>query len=339
MKITSLSSRAVRAGVFLALTVIASLSAGAADVSAFGVAKAQQFNQSASGSPTLLPTNAYSFQSFVIGSTNGVVTNATVKPSNTTPLRQLTSDTNGAVWRFAEYFNSQSSADSVYPGTANYTVTMMTVNDGSHAVALNFYLLAPIVPISWPTTPTISNLAEAQNIDHTTDFILRFNATGNSLTIVQLTVSDSASNLVYSTAGPLQAGALTGASTNAVIPAYMLPPGATLTAHLTAANPGSPNTNSYAGATGVAALSKDTQFSLVTRPAPPSPVLKMSVLGMSVSVLATELETNRNYHLLYSTNAGVWSEMAVTNPVGTSAAFTDPGGMVQWRLYRMRVGP
>jgi hypothetical protein len=319
---------------------LAPLRGAAADVSFFGIAKAQQFTQSVGGSPVLLSSNAFSFQSFVIASTNGVVTNATVKPSNTTPLRQLTSDTNGVAWRFDEYFSTQTALDAAYPGSATYTVTMLTVNDGSPAVALNFYLIPPI-PISPPTTPAIANLAAAQNIDHTADFTLQFNATGSSLTtIVQLTVLDGASNQLYASAAPFQPGALNGASTSAVIPAYALPPGAVLTAHLTAANAGLPNTNNYPGATGVATQAKDTQFPLTTRPAPPSPLLSLSSLAPSVQVLATALEPNRNYHLLYSTNLDLWTELAVTNnPVGTSVEFTDPDGLVERRLYRMRVGP
>lgn len=62
-----------------------------------------------------------------------VVTNATVKPSNTTPLRTLTPDTNGVSLRFEERFDSQAALDSVYPTTSgfsavSYTTTMHTVN-------------------------------------------------------------------------------------------------------------------------------------------------------------------------------------------------------------------
>jgi hypothetical protein len=139
----------------------------AADVAFFGMAKGQQFEQSVGGAPALLASNAFTFQAFVIASTNGVVTNATVKPSNTTPLRQLTSDTNGVLWRFEDYTNTQSQLDAVYPAGSGlspttYTFTMETVNDGTRTVTLNFWLLPPVLAISYPPTPQTSNLTAAQ---------------------------------------------------------------------------------------------------------------------------------------------------------------------------------
>ena len=315
--------------------------ANAADVTAYGIAKAQQFTQSVGGSPVILGTNGYSFQSFVIASTNGVLTNATVKPSNSTPLRQLTGDTNGVTWRFEESFNTQSALDSTYPGgSTTYTVKMQTVNDVTHSPALTFYLLPPFVSLTYPTTPAISNLTPAQSIDNTRDFVLQFGEMGGGLavTIVQLIISDTASNVVYSTPGPFQAGALSGTSTNAVIPANALPPGAALTAHLTAANAGVPDTNTYSGAIGIATLAKDTQFPLSTRPAPPVPILEMASMT-PVQLLATQLETNRIYHLLESTNLLEWADLATTNPVSSSFQWTDSRPAVPGRFYKLRIGP
>jgi hypothetical protein len=214
------------------------------------------------------------------------------------------------------------------------------VNDGTHVGSLSFYLLPPFVAITPPPTPTINNLPAAQTIDHTGDFTLQWGSLGgSSLTIVQLLVLDSASNSVYESPAPFQPGALDGTATSAVIPANALPPGATLTAHLAAANPGFPDTNSYAGAVGISVLAKDTQFPMVTRPAPPTPLLAISATSTQATVQAMALETNRIYHLLASTNLVSWTELSVTNPVGTNAGFPDPIGGTPARFYRMRIGP
>jgi hypothetical protein len=318
----------------------------AADVAYYGIAKGQQFSQAPAAAVVLLASNAFTFQSFVIGSSTGAVLNATVKPSNTTPLRQLTNDAGSVLWRFEDYADTQSQLDSTYPtGTgfspATYTITMEGTNDGVRTATLNFWLLPPLLPINYPPTPEITNLLAAQAIDHTDDFTLHWNSLGGgSLTIVQLVVLDASSNLVFATPAPFESGALTGASNSTVIPAYALPPGQSLIGHLTAANPGLPNTNSYAGATGIATLAKDTQFPLATRPAPPAPILELlSADAAEVRLRATQQETNRVYRLAGSTNFQTWLDVAATNPAGAVVEFADPSPAAAQKFYRLRIGP
>src|SRR4051794_11868398 len=86
----------------------------AADVDFFGVIKLQEFYQTNASAP-VIGSNGFSFQAFVNASTGFAVTNASVKPSNATPLRTLTPNTDGTIWRFEDAFGSQSSLDAVYP--------------------------------------------------------------------------------------------------------------------------------------------------------------------------------------------------------------------------------
>jgi hypothetical protein len=318
----------------------------AADVAYYGIAKGQQFSQAPEATAMLLASNAFTFQSFVVGSSTGAVLNATVKPSNTTPLRQLTNDASDILWRFEDYADTQAQLDSTYPtGTgfspATYTMTMEGTNDGVRTATLNFWLLPPILPINYPPTPEITNLLAAQAIDHTDDFALHWNSLGGGpLTIVQLMIVDAASNLVFATPAPFEPGALTGASNSTAIPAYALPPGQSLIGHLTAANPGLPDTNSYSGAMGIATLAKDTQFPLATRPAPPAPLLELlSVEATEVRLRATQLETNRVYRLAGSTNLQTWLDIAATNPAGAAVEFADPSPDASQKFYRLRIGP
>ncbi|MCX8091598.1 MAG: hypothetical protein N3I86_11840 [Verrucomicrobiae bacterium] len=320
---------------------------GAADVTLFGMGKGQQFAQSVGSAPVLLASNAFTFQALVLARTNGVVTNATFKISTSpTVERQLTNTGSGTLWRYEDFANTQSQLDATYP-TGNtfsrptYTFTMHTVNDGTRAVVLDFWIQWPLLAISYPPTPQISNLSAAQQIDHTRDFTLQWNSLGGSpLTLVQLTVLDAASNVVFASPTPFSPGALDGTSTSIVIPAFSLPPGAALTGRLTAANTGLPNTNSYPGATGIATLAKDTQFPMTTRPAPPAPRLRLlAVSGSQVQLLATDLETNRLYHLQRSTNLAAWVNVALTNPPVTAVQFNDvpPPGPAK-AYYRLRIG-
>jgi hypothetical protein len=82
----------------------------ALDVSYFGAVKSARYAQTNSSAPALLASNAFAFTAFAI-STNGMLTNATVRPPNTTPARTLTSDTNRMNWQYEEFFNSQATTN------------------------------------------------------------------------------------------------------------------------------------------------------------------------------------------------------------------------------------
>lgn len=325
--------------VFLSSWLMIGVAVHGADVSYYGIVKSAQYVQTNTAAPVLLGTNPYAFSAFVVASTNNVVTNATVS-SSATPTQTLLPDTNGLSWRFSQAFASQTALDTAYPtgsgfSPVNYTMTMYTTNDGVRSGSLSFYLL--ILPLSYPATAQLANLPAAQDIDTTRDFTLGWNPLGgSSLTIVQLTILDAASNLVYASPAPFQTGALNGASTSTVIPAYSLPPGALLQGHLTIANPGNPNTNSYPGATGVAALAKDTQFSLATRPAPVPPFL--DILASNPFQLLLVGDTNRLYQIEASGDLTNWTSIFSTNSAEGSFEFTDGQSGLPRRFYRAKVG-
>ena len=106
---------------------------------------------------------------------------------------------------------------------------------------------------------------------------------------------------------------------------------------MTIANPAAPNTNSYPGATGIAALAKDTQFPLATRSAPAAPLLSLQAqTGKSVVELSGE--SNRFYHLLVSSNLLNWSTLYTTDCPSHGFIYTDPQlATNSARFYRARV--
>ncbi len=320
----------------------------AGDVGFFGILKLQYLTQAPGAAPVSLASNGFSFQAFVMPAANGAVTNASVKPGNTTPSRALLPDPATGILRFEENFDSALAREMVYPTSAgspiaipvNYKVTMETVHDGTNSAFLSFYLLpAFLIPISQPSTPVIQNLIEGQAIDSSADFPLRWSFSGgNALDVVQLLVLDSVSNVVFASPVPFQPQALNGTSNSIVLPAYGLPAAADLIGHLLVARPGF--TNSADGALGFPALAKDVAFPLVTRPAPAPPRLEVLSTNAAPLRLGFLGETNRNYHLHATTNFQSWQDLFITNSPTGWGTFTDPiNNQPGHRFYRIQVGP
>jgi hypothetical protein len=332
-------------GSFYLVGLLCSLSAGAyaLDVSYFGAVKSARYAQATNSAPALLASNAYAFTAFAI-STNGMLTNATVKPPNTTPARTLTSDTNRTSWQYEEFFNTQAALDAAYPSanalfpfqTYAYTFTLGTVNDGTRT-ASPYYLVALF---GTPTTPQIANVLSAQAVDTTCDLTLQWSPSGGSFDIVQLSVLDAGSNIVFTSPLPFSTGALSGTSSTGTIPANTLPPGTNLTGHLTFGKPHMPDTNSYPGALGIVALARDTAFPIITRPAPVRPALTPRTLPGGACQLTFTGESNRFYHLQATTNWANWLELFATNLPGPQGSFTDnQAAGFQSRFYRIQIGP
>jgi len=328
-----------RSFVFGLLLTLSAARGLALDVNYLGVIKSTRYLQT-SGGLAVYPSNAYAFNAFAY-STNGMATNVTVKPPNSTPLRTLTSDTNRLVWQFDEQFSTAAALDAAYPSsspfnpfaTFTYPMTVAGVNDGSHTVRPIYLSLG-----GSPGLPQLTNFAAAQAIDTTRDFTLRFIPSGGSLDLAQVIVLDAASNAVYASPFPFTDGALSGSSSAATIPAYTLPPGQSLIGHLTFARPHLPDTNSYPGAIAVPALARDTEFPLRTRPAPLPPVLRAQP-GLPFRLTFTG-ETNRQYHLQATTNWVAWQELFVTNLPVPQGSFTDTQSVaLPRRFYRIQVGP
>jgi len=318
------------------------VSVAAADVQLFGVVKLQQLEQTVGSRPVSPATGAFAFAALVVGATNHAVTNATVKPPGTLPLRTLGPVTNGLAQWFEERFDSAAALDAAYPsrgGLLNpsvYTFTMDTAHDGRRQATVSYF-----GALSTPPTATVVNLEVAQTIDTTTEFTLRWDIPGGSfLDLVQVAVTDAATNLVFASPPPLSPGSLNGNAQELSIPAYTLPPGTNLIGHLAVIRAGLPNTNSIPGALGLAALVKDTAFPLHTRPAPAQPHLTI-VSGSTLPIrLEFTAETNRVLHLQGSTNLVAWEDLLVTNTASGVGSHVDSATTtLPRRAYRLQVGP
>ncbi len=183
-------------------------------------------------------------------------------------------------------------------------------------------------------------MSAAQQIDNRTNFTLTWNSlNGSSLDVVQLLITDAATNLVFASPVPFSSNALNGTSLSVVIPAYVLPAGSRFSGHLTIGKPGLPNTTSYSGATGLGVLARDTEFPLATLP-PAAPRLDVLSPGVAPVVLGFTGESNRNYQLQGSVNLSNWLDLQLTNSPTGSGVFTDnSSGNFIHRFYRIKVLP
>lgn len=315
-----------------------------ADVAVYGVLKSQQFAQTNDSAAAPLGNGGFAFNAFVVATGLGAVTNATVKPSNATPLHPLAPLADGLGWLFEERFDSAAALDATYPvGTlfspVNYTLGMRTVNDGFRSVNLGFTVFGFFA--GYPPVAQVSNVVAAQAIDTTSDFTLTWSAAGaQTIDLVQVLIVDGVSNSVYASPAPFGPGALGSSSTSFVIPAGRLPAGTNLIGHVTLARPVTlPDTNSYPGAVGISAAVRDTQFPIITRPAPEPPRLQLLTEAGGGVGLRFPVETNRLYRLQRSLDLRNWSDVIATNSTGGTVAVdqTTTGGSGAG-FYRVRIG-
>ena len=315
------------------VAILAAFPAVAADVSDYTVIKSQNYVQATNGAPTLLTTNGYGFACVVLGSSNGLILAASVKPPGTTPSRTLTGTTNGTLWQFTDATNTSAALDALYSSSfgATYNLSIQTLHDGLKSLSLNFNF------ISAPPTPQINNLTAAQDVNSSADFALQWNALGGVAVIGQLTILDGSSNTVFSTPAPLQPGALAGSSTSIVIPAHILAPDSQLMGILTAAQPGLPGSGVYG--TGIPALARITEFPLHTRPlvAPQLTLLPSDHTALRLRLTGA---INANYEVQTSTNLVGWSVLFTTNSPAGTVDFSEPvGAGVNQVFYRGRAVP
>lgn len=321
--------------------ILSWLNVSAVDVSYFAVVKSEEFQQTDNAAPVPI-TNAFGFNALVVADTNGVVTNATLTVSTGSgPWALSPADTNGVLWRYENHFASEAALEAAFPSgvfynPVSYTLKMYGRNDGLRSASLSFFFA--FLKLTYPVTPQISNFSAAHNIDTTRDFELRWNNLGgSSIAIVQLTVMDSSSNLLYMSGLPFQPGALTGMSTSCVIPAGALTPGTNFIGRLSIGNPGMPNTNSYPGASGFPVVGKDTMFPLRTRSVPVQPSIQAQRLDAGSLTLVVTGEADRYYQLQATTNLQTWTNFFSTNLAVDSFSVSVPQGSSN-TFYRVKVG-
>jgi len=242
---------------FAGLAVLLAGTARAADVREFDLLKGQAFFQTSTGVPVPSGPSNFVMQCFGDAQTMGALTNMTFTKPNAEVV-SLSADGDSS-FGFEQSFASLVDLNAAFP-SGTYTVTMKTVNDGTRAVSLS------LTNDMYPDTPHVSNFTAAQAVDPSQGFTLTWDAWagGTVNDIVQVRIVDSGMQDAVSSPEMGQPGALNGLSTAFLIPARKLRPGQTYGVELLFGRASEFNQSSYAGATGLAAYFKKTQFQLVT---------------------------------------------------------------------------
>lgn len=239
-----------------------SFSSRAADAAIYGVLKGESLVQTSTAAPSAEGAAPYFFRGFADGTGDGVFTGGrlTLPIGVSIPLSRSDS---GDQLEFADGFVSVAALDSAYP-SGSYTVRLDTVHDGSPSAVM-------VLPTTaMPNDPHVANFTEAQSIDASASFVLRWDAmTGGLATdYIQVQIDDSQGNSVYSSPDPGAVGSLNGLSTSVTIPAGVLTAGKSYSAQIMFARIASMNTTAYPGVMGVVAFIKQTGFTLQTTRVP-----------------------------------------------------------------------
>ena len=251
-----------------------------ADVTAYYVAKVQDFVQSSAGTPTLDAVTPFAFGAFVeerdtLGST---VNSSTVTlPTNPILSGPLTMQFDGGnEWDFVREFNSKTDLDAAFKA-GKYTFSINTANQG---------LKTPPVTLpadAYPVTPHISNWSDAQLIDASSPFTLNWDAftSGTADDFIQVSLVNQSGTTVFKTPNFWEASPLTGTARSVAIPAGTLIAGQSYNAQLLFANASALDRTTYKNSLGTTAYTKRTAFSLQT--IPPGGILQFQTTGFSVN--------------------------------------------------------
>lgn len=308
-------------------------------VSYYAILKSQEYIQTNAAAPVARATAGFAFNAVVILNTPNAMRGVVVDPPGTTPNRPLTPDATGFAMRYESRFNTLAELDNAYPNgglTTSYLITFESLMEGTREADLTFTLFG--LPLGAPPVARVSNFVAAQSIDHAAPFTVRWTASGvQALDQIQLVILDGASNAVYTSPAPFTAGALMGASNHITLPPFTLQSSGDYLGHLAVARPGTPNTDSYPGAIGAAAIVRDTTFPLHTRPPANPPQLEL--MSAPPARLRLSGEASRIYRLQTSTDLSGWTDLFSTNSTTGTFEYTDAASPTPSpRFYRAVVG-
>ena len=305
----------------------------AADVTVYAVIKTQSFAQTATSAPALPLTAGFQFTSVISPATATSVTGGTLRLPSTVvkPFGPVPGFGSFAV---EEKFDTLAAMNAVY-ASGNYAFTIHTQNDGTRTPTLAF------TGSSFSSTPTVTNIADAQNIDWTQNFTLQWSPfTGStSNNTVQVIITRSNGSQLFATPQFPASGALTSASTSVVIPANTFVPGETYTGTLAFANLATVNVFAYGffdGVPGVGAFIKTTEFPLTAPGTTPVLHIAQGTAARSLD-LSWNSDLGRTYDLRRSQDFVTWTRVALVTSTAATTLRTDiPAIGVTSRFYRLQ---
>lgn len=230
----------------------------------YTVSKVIQYSQTGPNVVTPQPAVAGLFATQVTSPTNGpAITNGSL----TLPDGSTKSLTNIAgAFRITQSFSTESALETAYPAGA-YTLKFIQNGDVQSQIAMN-------MPAASTTIPQIENYIEAQSIDPTKDFTLKWNAfsPASGTPIVRVIITDEFANRIFLAPNPCVPRTLDPSATSIVIPANYLKAGFSYNAQIIFAINFYSSTTDVAGMTGNGFVQRSTAFTIkvVAAGTPPS---------------------------------------------------------------------
>ncbi len=301
-----------------------------ADLAGYGISKGLVFTQTGAGSPAPLPSGGGVFTAQVQANAAGSVLGAAIiTPSGLT--NSLAPQAGAMGWSFTGLLPAKADLDSSFP-FGIYTVQVSCAHDGQKVLPL------PLLTASYPSAPHLTGYSAAQAIDSTADFTLAWDPCAGLGTpvFIQLTVSDTSGNLVFKTPDLGSPGALDGSATSALIPAGALDSNQSYQAALMFQGLEWLDTTNSPGATGLAAVSATTRFTLGTGASGNGPTLSLSLIGSNhlFQVTATGVAPQQAYRVDGSPDLPPhWTPLITNTPSGSTLFFLDPNSAGRPRFF------
>lgn len=303
------------------------------DVIDFLIGKTQFFLQT-NNTPVQVPLSPdfpppYTFIADCMLSGFVTATNATILLPNATTIPL---ELDGDKFDYEDGFNTKAELDSKYPG-GTYTLTFYTVHNGIRTANLS---LPP--SDQYPSTPTIANFTEAQSINPSNNFTLRWNTFtgGTTNDFISLEIETQNGNEVFHSPHWLEPNRLRGTDTSVLIPANTLSPGKVYNCNLIFAKITSTNVTSYPDVTGAVFFAKITLFNIKTIGTPLPPRLFALKEGNNMRIT---LNADPDYRYVLESSLdlkpGSWVSLGAT--LTSSGWYYDSDFIyVPKRFYRVR---
>jgi hypothetical protein len=221
------------------------------------IGKMLQYHQSAADQLQHDPDGApFYFSTFVNGPTGGQpVTNASITFPNGT--RMAITNRFGNL-SFTDTSDTEAELESMYPA-GNYVIQFQQNGLPERTATMS-------LPATSPNVPRIVNISEAQDIEATAPFTLRWNSFSDAgpNALIQLTITDEIGNLVYLAPNFCIPRELSPSESSAIVPANYFKPGMNYRGTLTFGIQFFSDTNSIPGMSGYGSLNRTTTFPLKT---------------------------------------------------------------------------
>ncbi len=255
---------------YLPVALTGLLSIASAQVYETRVTKTQFLVQTSAAAPTAVATNGFGLGSLIalFGPRFETINDPRlVLPSGGS--KPLYFDPDGFWFSYGATYNSQAELEAAFPA-GNYAFT------GTDSIAGAFNDSIALPATAFPPTPQITNFADAQAVDVTRDFELKWGAFAGAVKNqdeVGLVMGDDGNPLLFSQTG---FGTMDVTKNSVTIPANSLVPGQTYLYTLIFVKVAGANPTGYPF-NPKAAFASETRFTLVTRPDITPPTLTASL--------------------------------------------------------------